>query len=100
MPLSGLAIRKSPKGRGANKLIEGLGPCESLDGKKVAILEDTTTTGVSALKAVHPLRAEGAMITEVVSILDRNQGARELLHQHNLEFDSLLTVSDLEMTPC
>ena len=40
----------------AVKLIEGLGPGETLKGKRVVILEDVTTTGGSSMKAIEAVR--------------------------------------------
>src|SRR5262245_64724416 len=58
-PLPAVFVRKQAKEHGAKKLVEGMAPGESLAGKRVAVLEDVTTTGGSAAKAIEALRAEG-----------------------------------------
>ena len=51
-PLPGFFVRKEVKDHGTKKLVDGLGHGESLAGKRVAILEDVTTTGGSSMIAV------------------------------------------------
>ena len=46
-------------------------------GARVVILEDVTTTGGSALKAVEALQAEGAVIVRVLTLVDRKEGAAD-----------------------
>jgi orotate phosphoribosyltransferase len=75
LPLQAFFVRKQPKEHGARKLIEGLAPGETLEGKRVAILEDVTTTGGSSLKAIEAARAAGATIARLVTVVDRLEGA-------------------------
>jgi orotate phosphoribosyltransferase len=56
-PLQAFFVRKQAKEHGAKKLVEGLAPSESLAGKRVVILEDVTTTGGSAMKAIEAAKA-------------------------------------------
>jgi orotate phosphoribosyltransferase len=76
-PVSALFVRKAAKEHGTRTLIEGLAQGETLAGKHVVVVEDVTTTGGSALKAVEALRAAGAKIDHVVTIVDREEGAEE-----------------------
>ena len=57
--LDALIVRKEQKGYGANAWIEGKLPPE---GSKVVVLEDVTTTGASAVKAVEKLRDAGYVV--------------------------------------
>ncbi len=88
-PVSGFVVRKQAKGHGARKLVEGLARGESLAGKKVAILEDVTTTGGSAAQAIEVCREAGAEVALVVSIVDREEGAAEFFAGLGVPFDSL-----------
>jgi orotate phosphoribosyltransferase len=88
-PIHGFFVRKAPKGYGAKKLIEGLAKSASLVGKRVAIIEDVTTTGESALRAVEACRAEGANVVLVVSVVDRQEGAAEAFGAKGIPFTSL-----------
>ena len=91
--LDGLIIRKEPKGHGTQSQIEG--PVLP-KGAKVTVLEDVTTTGQSALKAVYVLRDAGYVVDRVVTIVDRKDyDCRAIMEQEGLDFISLFTIDDL-----
>ena len=52
-PIAAFFVRKKPKEHGAKLLVEGLTKDETLQGKRVVVVEDVTTTGGSAIKAVE-----------------------------------------------
>jgi orotate phosphoribosyltransferase len=87
-------VRKKPKDHGARKLVEGLPKGETLKGKKVVVVEDVTTTGASAIQAVHALREEGANIVLVLTIVDRLEGAKENFAAEGLELRALYTADE------
>ncbi len=60
-----------------------------MQGKRVVIVEDVTTTGGSALKAVEAVRDAGGEIALVFTMVDREEGASEIFAQAGLEFRSL-----------
>ncbi len=93
-PLNAFFVRKEIKAHGTQALIEGLAEGESLEGKRVVILEDVTTTGGSALKAVDAVRAAGGDVVQIVTIIDRMEGAAETFAGADLTFRPLLTVDD------
>lgn len=93
-PVSAFFVRKQAKDHGARKLVEGLAPGESLEGKRVVILEDVTTTGGSAMKAIEAVRAEGAIVERVVSVVDRLEGAADAFKAAGVPFTALLSVDD------
>jgi orotate phosphoribosyltransferase len=74
-PLRAFTVRKEAKAHGAGKLIEG--PFRA--GDRVVVVEDTITTGGSALKAVGAVRAEGGEVLGVLAVVDREEGARATL---------------------
>ncbi|KTG10774.1 orotate phosphoribosyltransferase [Haloprofundus marisrubri] len=83
--------RKKAKEYGTAKRIEG-----RLDeGEEVLVLEDIATTGQSAVDAVKALREAGATVDRVLVVVDREEGAEELLAEHDIELQSLLTATDL-----
>lgn len=66
-------IRKKKKDHGTEKLIEG-----SLDrGDKVLVIEDVITTGESSINAIKLLRDAGAIVTNVISVVSREEGRGE-----------------------
>ncbi|MET0431476.1 MAG: orotate phosphoribosyltransferase [Hyphomicrobium sp.] len=87
-------VRKQAKEHGTQSLIEGLMKGESLEGKKVVVVEDVTTTGGSALKAAEALKTAGAAIVSVITIVDRLDGAAETFADAGLKFEPLLTLAD------
>jgi orotate phosphoribosyltransferase len=93
-PIAAFFVRKQAKDHGARKLVEGLAPGESLEGKRVVILEDVTTTGGSAMKAIEAVRAEGAVIDRVISVVDRLEGAADAFKAAGIPFTALLTTTD------
>ena len=90
-PMPGFFVRKTVKDHGTRKLVEGL---SDVAGKRVVIVEDVTTTGGSAMKAVEALTAAGATVTLVVSILDREEGAEKLYADAGIPFASLFKASE------
>jgi len=93
-PVSGFFVRKQAKGHGAKKLIEGLAKGETLAGKKVAIVEDVTTTGESAFKAVGLCVEAGAEVVLVITVVDREDGAKEFFEGKGLPFTALFGASE------
>jgi orotate phosphoribosyltransferase len=93
-PVHGFFVRKKPKEHGAKKLIEGLPPHESLEGQRVAVVDDVTTSGESALKAIAACEHEGAVIVLVISIVDREEGAAEVFAKKDIKFTSLYKASE------
>src|SRR5262245_49815553 len=93
-PLPAFFVRKQAKEHGARKLVEGLAPGESLAGKRIVVLEDVTTTGGSAMKAIEALQAEGAVIDRVITVVDRLEGAADAFKAAGVPFSALLTAAD------
>lgn len=93
-PLRAFFVRKQAKEHGARKLVEGLGPGEDLNGKRVVILEDVTTTGGSSLKAIEAVRADGGIVDQVITVVDRLEGAQDAFKTAGVAFSALLTAAD------
>lgn len=66
----------------------------SLNGKRIVIVEDVTTTGGSALKAVDAVREAGGEVTLVLTMVDREEGATETFADAGLTFRSLYKASE------
>jgi orotate phosphoribosyltransferase len=84
-------VRKEAKSHGTANRIEG----SLADGERVVVLEDIATTGQSALDAVRALRAAGAVVERVLVVVDRQEGAGELLANNGVDLDALVTASEL-----
>ena len=84
-------IRKEKKDHGTGKLIEG----DLEAGDRVLVVEDVITTAGSSIKAIETLRAAGAVVTDVISVIDREGGGRENLAEAGVDFHPLVKASDL-----
>ena len=93
LDLDAFVVRKADKDHGMKRQIEG----PSVEGKRVVVLEDTSTTGGSPIQAVEALRAAGAQVLAVAVIVDRNTGARERIEAADLPYLYALGLEDLDM---
>jgi orotate phosphoribosyltransferase len=93
-PIAAFFVRKKPKEHGARLAVEGLAKDETLAGKRVVIVEDVTTTGGSAIKAVDAVRDAGGEIALVFTMVDREEGAAENFAQAGVPFRSLYKASE------
>jgi len=84
-------VRKEPKDHGRGRQVEG----PDLEGKRVIVLEDTSTTGGSPLKAIEALLKVGAIIAGVAVVVDRNTGAKEIIEAAGYPYYSAIGLGDL-----
>ena len=94
----GFMVRKEAKGRGGRKTNNppGVEGASISGGGDVIILEDVTTTGGSAIKAVKRIEQETpCKVVAVISILDREEGGKEAFRDAGIAFESLLIRSDI-----
>jgi orotate phosphoribosyltransferase len=89
--LDAFVVRKSGKAHGLQQRIEG----PSIRGRRVVIVEDTTTTGASPLDAVAAAREEGAEVVAVATIADRATGAKEKLEAQGLTYVTAYSLQEL-----
>jgi orotate phosphoribosyltransferase len=88
-PIAAFFVRKKPKEHGARLAVEGLAKGETLAGKRIVIVEDVTTTGGSAIKAVDAVRDAGGDVVLVFTMVDRSEGAAESFAEAKIPFRSL-----------
>ena len=84
-------VRKEAKKHGMQRRIEG----PDIEGKRVLVVEDTTTTGNSPLTAVAAVREAGAEVVGVATVVDRATGAKDVIEAEGLEYRYLLGLEDL-----
>ncbi|TVQ46800.1 MAG: orotate phosphoribosyltransferase [Gloeocapsa sp. DLM2.Bin57] len=92
-PIPGLIIRKQAKGHGTQAYIEGP---KLAANAQVVVLEDVVTTGASAMQAVERLRNVGYTVTEIIALVDRQQGGAEFYQSQGLDFRWVFSISDLQ----
>jgi orotate phosphoribosyltransferase len=83
-------IRAAEKSHGKKEVIIG-----NVRNASVLLVEDVTTSGGSALYGINALRAAGAQVNRVVTVVDREQGAEEMLIQQGVQLLPLVKVSEI-----
>ena len=91
--LDAFVVRKAAKDHGMMRRIEG----PDVQGRRVIVLEDTSTTGGSPIEAVHALREAGAEVLAVAVVVDRATGAKERIEAEGLPYFSALGLADLDL---
>ena len=90
--LDAFIVRKAGKAHGLQQRIEG----PSIEGRKVLVVEDTTTTGNSPLEAITAVREAGAVPVAVATIADRATGAGERIREEaGVEYRFVYSLEDL-----
>ncbi|GGA65977.1 orotate phosphoribosyltransferase [Pseudoclavibacter endophyticus] len=89
--IDAFVVRKEPKGHGRGRQVEG----PDLEGKRVVVLEDTSTTGGSPLAAIAALEAVGATIVGVAVIADRDTEARGRIEDAGYAYRYAFDLADL-----
>ncbi len=92
-PLHAFIVRKEPKKHGSANLLERSGALR--DGATVVVLEDTSTTGGSAMAAVEAVRAAGFAVAGVLTLVDREEGAAERFAEAGLDFAAIVRLDEL-----
>ena len=93
-PIAAFFVRKKAKEHGAQLAVEGLAKGETLQGKRVVIVEDVTTTGGSAIKALDAVREAGGEVVLVYTMVDREEGATETFARAGVTFRALYRASE------
>jgi orotate phosphoribosyltransferase len=90
-PVDAFVVRTATKQHGMQRRIEG----PNVAGRRVLAVEDTATTGASVLTAVAALREAGADVVGVVTVVDRNTGARQAIEAAGLPYRAILELGEL-----
>ena len=85
-------VRKKAKEYGTQKFAEG----PNIAGKKLLIVEDVITSGGQVILSKNQLQSEGAIINDVICVIDRESGGKELLNENNLNLYSLFTMTEVK----
>lgn len=90
-PLSAFLVRKEVKDHGSGKRIEG--PVDA--GMRVAVVEDTVTTGGSLVEAIDVIEGAGMTVGAVRCIVDREAGGLDALRARGYDVRALFTAHEL-----
>jgi len=87
-----LFVRKKAKEYGTCKLAEG----GEVKKRRLLVIEDVVTSGGQIIKSVAELRGLGAVVSDVLCVIDREAGGRENLAEEKLKLHPLFTMSELK----
>ena len=85
-------VRKKAKDYGTEKLAEG----GAIAGQRVCVVEDVVTSGGQVVESCEALRTEGAVITGVLCVIDREAGGVANLQAADLPLTPLFTMTELK----
>lgn len=83
--------RKEAKNYGTKKTIEGA----LEEGQNCLVIEDLVTSGMSVFETIEPLEESGLKVTDIVVLLDREQGGKRRIEEKGYRLHSLFTMSVL-----
>jgi orotate phosphoribosyltransferase len=89
--IDAFVVRKAAKEHGMGRRVEG----PEISGRKVVVVEDTSTTGGSPLTAAEAVKEAGAEILCIATVVDRDTGAREVIEKAGYKYLSLISLEDL-----
>jgi len=83
--------RKETKDHGTGRVIEGI----YSTGDKAVVIEDLVTKGGSSLKAIEKLKAGGLNVSDVVVLIDRQEGGREILSETGYRMHAAFKLTEI-----
>ncbi len=83
--------RKEAKEYGTKKLIEGI----YKKGDNCLLVEDVITSGKSLIETIAEVENEGLNVSDIVVVLDREQGGKEKLEAKGYRVHTLFTISEV-----
>jgi len=85
-------IRKEAKEYGTCKFAEG----PDFKGKTLCLVEDVITTGGQVVISTAMLREQGAIVKDVIAVIDRSLGDHSKLEGAQLKLNALFTMDELK----
>ncbi|MDQ0478236.1 orotidine-5'-phosphate decarboxylase [Chryseobacterium sp. MDT2-18] len=83
--------RKEAKQYGTKKILEGI----YTQGQNCLLVEDVITSGASLLETIPEIENEGITVSDIVVVLDRQQGGKEILESKGFRVHTLFTISEV-----
>ena len=91
LDVDAFVVRKAAKDHGMRRRIEG----PDIAGRRVVVLEDTSTTGGSPLEAAAAVEEAGATVVAVAVVVDRDTGAKERIEAAGYPYLHALGLADI-----
>ena len=86
--------RKENKGYGTKRMLEGV----FQDGQNCLLVEDVITSGKSLIETIQEVEREGLIVSDIVVVLDREQGGIERLKKQGYRVKTLFTINEVVTT--
>ena len=83
--------RKEAKQYGTKKILEGI----YTPGQNCLLVEDVITSGTSLLETIPEIENEGITVSDIVVVLDRQQGGKEILESKGFRVHTLFNISEV-----
>lgn len=83
--------RKENKGYGTKRMVEGI----YREGQNCLLVEDVITSGQSLLETIEEVEREGLKVTDIVVVLDRQQGGIQKLKEKGYLVHTLFTINEV-----
>ncbi len=83
--------RREAKDYGTKSAIEG----DYAAGETIAVIDDLATTGDTKIEAIQKLEAAGLTVRDIVVLIDREQGAKEILAAAGYTLHAVVTLREL-----
>lgn len=83
--------RREKKEYGTGKILEGI----FQPGQRCLVVEDVITSGQSIFETIVPLEQEGLEVTDIVVLVDREQGGRKYIESKGFKVHSICTITSI-----
>ncbi len=83
--------RKEVKDYGTKRKLEGMFKA----GQTALIIDDLITTGGSKFETIEPFNEAGLKVTDIVVLVDREQGGAKILEEKGYHLHSVLGINEL-----
>jgi len=84
-------VRKEAKAYGTRRLAEGA----EIGGRRLLVVEDVVTSGGQVVLSTADLRQRGAIVSDAVCVVDREEGGRAALAEAGVRLHPLFTAREL-----
>ncbi|MDW5563808.1 MAG: orotate phosphoribosyltransferase [Methanomassiliicoccus sp.] len=86
-----IMVRREKKDHGTQKMIEGA----LSEGERVLMVEDVVTSAGSVVEAIGTVRSAGALVSDVLCVVNRQEGGEQRLADIEVRLSALVTAEDI-----
>jgi orotate phosphoribosyltransferase len=86
-----MLFMKSGSGTGREKMVSGI----LHPGDHIVLIDEVISTGITAVTAAKKIRTEGAIVDDMVVLLEDIRGGREKLTTEKIKLHSFITINEV-----